>query len=101
MDRGQPEGPKPSEFGYAPELKRTLSLTDLVVYGLIFISPIAPFAITPSVYMRGLRKNAPIHSIVRPRRMWSGSCFTMPKSSITSFPSGVQSPFDACGSAWK
>jgi amino acid transporter len=34
----------PEALGYAPELKRALSLTDLVVYGLIFISPIAPFS---------------------------------------------------------
>jgi len=46
-----------------------------------------------------LRKNPPIHSIVSPRRMLSGRRFTIPKSSITSAPLGVQSPFDACGSA--
>jgi amino acid transporter len=34
----------PEALGYRPELKRALSLTDLVVYGLIFISPIAPFS---------------------------------------------------------
>src|SRR3546814_15915158 len=32
-------------FGYKQELKRSLSLTDLVVYGMIFIIPIAPFGV--------------------------------------------------------
>ena len=31
-------------FGYRQELKRTLSLSDLVVYGLVSVSPIAPWS---------------------------------------------------------
>ena len=38
------------EFGYRQELKRTLSFTDLLVYGLIFMVPIAPFGIFGSVF---------------------------------------------------
>jgi amino acid transporter len=37
-------------FGYRQELKRSLSFTDLVVYGLIFMVPIAPFGIFGAVY---------------------------------------------------
>jgi amino acid transporter len=37
-------GATPGDLGYRQELKRSLSLVDLVVYGLIFISPIAPFS---------------------------------------------------------
>ena len=33
------------EFGYKQELKRGLSLRDLVVYGMIFMIPIAPFGV--------------------------------------------------------
>ncbi|WLI41914.1 APC family permease [Pseudomonas hefeiensis] len=33
------------EFGYKQELKRSLSLTDLVVYGMVFMIPIAPFGV--------------------------------------------------------
>ena len=33
------------EFGYRQELKRSLTLTDLVVYGMIFMIPIAPFGV--------------------------------------------------------
>lgn len=33
------------EFGYKQELKRSLMLTDLVVYGMIFMIPIAPFGV--------------------------------------------------------
>lgn len=33
------------EFGYRQELKRSLSLTDPVVYGMIFMIPIAPFGV--------------------------------------------------------
>lgn len=33
------------EFGYKQELQRSLSLTDLVVYGMIFMIPIAPFGV--------------------------------------------------------
>ena len=52
-------------LGYKQELKRSLGLIDLVVYGLVFISPIAPWAVfgfvynlskgmAPLVYMVGL-----------------------------------------------
>jgi amino acid transporter len=52
-------------FGYKQELKRSLSLFDLLVYGLVFIVPIAPFAVfgivfnaskgmVPLVYLVGL-----------------------------------------------
>ncbi len=33
------------QFGYKQELKRTLSFWDLVIYGLIFLVPIAPFGV--------------------------------------------------------
>lgn len=48
-DRTAPEH-RLEEFGYTQELKRTLSFTDLLVYGLIFMVPIAPFGIFGSVY---------------------------------------------------
>ena len=38
------------QFGYKQELKRTLSYADLLIYGLIFMVPIAPFAIFGSVF---------------------------------------------------
>jgi amino acid transporter len=37
-------------FGYEQELRRQLSFRDLVVYGLIFMVPIAPFGIFGAVY---------------------------------------------------
>lgn len=37
------------KFGYKQELERTLSLKDLIIYGLIFMVPIAPFGIYGSV----------------------------------------------------
>ncbi|MFA6808525.1 MAG: APC family permease [Eubacteriales bacterium] len=33
------------EFGYREELKRSLTFSDLLIYGIIFMVPIAPFAI--------------------------------------------------------
>jgi amino acid transporter len=39
-----------AEFGYQQELKRSLRLRDLLVYGLIFMVPIAPFAIFGVVF---------------------------------------------------
>lgn len=39
-----------SEFGYGSELRRSLSLVGLLVYGLVFIVPIAPFAIFGIVF---------------------------------------------------
>src|SRR3954464_12212128 len=39
-------------FGYHQELKRSLSFTDLLVYGLIFMVPIAPFGIFGSVFQQ-------------------------------------------------
>jgi len=44
MDIEEQAGATPGALGYRPELKRALSVADLVVYGLIFISPIAPFS---------------------------------------------------------
>jgi amino acid transporter len=38
------------QFGYRQELRRSLTFTDLLVYGLIFMVPIAPFGIFGSVY---------------------------------------------------
>ncbi|GAA3126383.1 APC family permease [Streptosporangium carneum] len=40
------------QFGYRQELRRGVGLTDLVFYGLIFMVPIAPFAIFGLVYSR-------------------------------------------------
>src|SRR5262250_390016 len=37
-------------FGYRQELRRSLRLRDLVVYGLIFIVPIAPFGVFGMVF---------------------------------------------------
>ncbi|MEV0969368.1 APC family permease [Microtetraspora glauca] len=38
------------QFGYRQELRRGIGLSDLVFYGLIFMVPIAPFAIFGQVY---------------------------------------------------
>lgn len=59
------ETPALEAFGYRQELKRSLSLFDLTVYGLVFINPIAPVAVfgivfnashgmVPLVYIVGL-----------------------------------------------
>jgi amino acid transporter len=48
-----PEGPATAgleQYGYRQELSRSLSFTDLLIYGLIFMVPIAPFGIFGSVY---------------------------------------------------
>ena len=46
----RPGIPGVEAFGYQQELKRSLSFTDLLVYGLIFMVPIAPFGIFGSVF---------------------------------------------------
>jgi amino acid transporter len=38
------------QFGYQQELKRTLTFWDLLIYGLIFMVPIAPFGIFGQVF---------------------------------------------------
>lgn len=38
------------QFGYKQELKRSLKFSDLMIYGLIFMVPIAPFAIFGGVF---------------------------------------------------
>jgi amino acid transporter len=38
------------QFGYKQELSRSLSFADLLIYGLIFMVPIAPFGIFGSVF---------------------------------------------------
>ena len=42
--------PTLSKFGYEQELHRSMTLRDLIVYGLVFMVPIAPFAIFGSVF---------------------------------------------------
>ncbi|HST66328.1 MAG TPA: APC family permease [Mycobacteriales bacterium] len=39
-----------AEFGYRQELRRSVSTADLIIYGLIFMVPIAPWAIFGTVY---------------------------------------------------
>ena len=39
-----------TDFGYKSELRRSLGFADLLIYGLVFISPIAPVAIFGIVY---------------------------------------------------
>ena len=39
-----------SRYGYTQELRRSLSFGDLLVYGLVFMVPIAPFGIFGSVF---------------------------------------------------
>src|SRR5687767_14628395 len=46
---GDPD-PTVETFGYRQELKRSLSFTDLLVYGLVFMVPIAPFGIFGGVF---------------------------------------------------
>ena len=38
------------QYGYRQELSRSLTFSDLLIYGLIFMVPIAPFGIFGSVY---------------------------------------------------
>ncbi len=40
----------PQRFGYTQELRRSVGMADLLFYGLIFMVPIAPFAIFGAVY---------------------------------------------------
>jgi amino acid transporter len=47
---GAESGDSLAEFGYQQELRRSLRLRDLLVYGLIFMVPIAPFAIFGVVF---------------------------------------------------
>lgn len=44
------DGGRLEEFGYTQELRRSLGYRDLVIYGLVFMVPIAPFGIFGSVY---------------------------------------------------
>jgi amino acid transporter len=44
------DGAPLSDFGYDAELRRSLGLVDLLVYGLVFIVPIAPFVIFGIVF---------------------------------------------------
>lgn len=65
------------QFGYKQELKRALSFWDLVIYGMIFMVPIAPFgvygyvadaskgmvALAYAIGMFGMVFTAPLHNI--------------------------------------
>jgi len=49
IERSTPDR-KLEEFGYRQELKRSLGLASLVVYGLVFISPTSPISIFGVIY---------------------------------------------------
>ncbi len=49
QEAGSPDA-EVERFGYHQELKRSLSFADLLIYGLIFMVPIAPFGIFGFVY---------------------------------------------------
>lgn len=50
MEKDNPNSTaKLSDFGYKQQLERSLTLKDLIIYGLIFMVPIAPFGIYGSV----------------------------------------------------
>lgn len=44
------ENARLNELGYKPELSRSLSLADVVIYGLIYMVPIAPISVFGVVY---------------------------------------------------
>src|SRR5215212_2707406 len=46
----EPDSADLEKYGYRQELSRSLTFTDLLIYGLIFMVPIAPFGIFGSVY---------------------------------------------------
>ena len=46
----RPNAESIERYGYKQELHRSLSFTDLLVYGLVFMVPIAPFGIFGSVF---------------------------------------------------
>jgi amino acid transporter len=46
----RPNAESIEHYGYKQELHRSLSFTDLLVYGLVFMVPIAPFGIFGSVF---------------------------------------------------
>ncbi len=48
--RGAPASGELADFGYTQQLKRSLGLKDLLVYGLVFMAPTAPFAIFGPVF---------------------------------------------------
>jgi amino acid transporter len=50
VDARHMEAESVEQFGYRQELRRELSFRDLLVYGLIFMVPIAPFGIFGSVF---------------------------------------------------
>ncbi|MEU8171802.1 APC family permease [Microbispora hainanensis] len=50
MSSPQSTAPSVERFGYQQELQRSLSFADLLIYGLIFMVPIAPFGIFGSVF---------------------------------------------------
>ncbi len=50
-------------FGYEQELKRSLTLTDLMVYGLVFMVPIAPFSIFGVVF-NGAKGMVPLTYVI-------------------------------------
>lgn len=57
------ENARLSELGYKPELSRSLSLADVVIYGLIYMVPIAPISVFGVVYNLSVGAAAAVYVI--------------------------------------
>ena len=62
-------------YGYKQELKRSLSAADLIIYGLIFMVPIAPFAIFGSVFAQSGGMVATAYLIAMVAMMFSANSY--------------------------
>ena len=73
-----------AKLGYTQELKRSLTFTDLLVYGLIFMVPIAPFGIFGSVFQSSGGMVALTYLIGMVAMMFTANSYAVPDSACGS-----------------
>lgn len=96
------------QFGYRQQLRRSLSLSDLIIYGMIFMIPIAPFGVygwvhadahgmVPMAYLVGmlamLFTALSYGAMARPFRL-PARCIPTPSAAST--PMSASSPAGCC-----
>lgn len=62
-------------LGYKEEFKRTMSLTDVVVYGLIYMCPMAPIAVFGFIYNSSNGMAALVYLVAAAAMVFSAICY--------------------------
>lgn len=74
-NRQKPPANTLESLGYKEEFKRTMTLTDVVVYGLIYMCPMAPIAVFGFIYNSSGGMTALVYLVAATAMLFSAVCY--------------------------